>query len=302
MSDMMRGKAGLAMMCSAESVTVGGQWMGRDELAHFGIPGMKHGRRRYQSESGEWTPLGLKERREREGFGEKKKSGGNSSESGKKSSGSSGKSSSNASSLKSLFKKKESAKNLSDDELKTRINRLKMEKEYLELQKANRELSKSPLLETAQNLVKSYTDAKIRKEERAQKKYQLENSRLSSMAALEKAKAEKIEAKSNLFDTVTFGKGRMEARKNLIETKSKHTITGALRDVANRVINKEGSRLVKEMGDKSLTMRAGRAVKSGAKNAYSKGKQLAKDVYTAAGDVVLDIKYPTGKTSGSVKD
>lgn len=44
-----------------------------DELMHEGKPGMRWGINKYQTKSGKWTPLGLKRRREREGFGGKKK-------------------------------------------------------------------------------------------------------------------------------------------------------------------------------------------------------------------------------------
>lgn len=44
-------------------------WEG-EYLAHFRTKGSKNGVRRFQTESGAWTPLGLKERREREGWGE----------------------------------------------------------------------------------------------------------------------------------------------------------------------------------------------------------------------------------------
>lgn len=43
-----------------------------DSLMHWGIPGMKHGRRRYQNEDGTWTRAGLEARRKREGFGERR--------------------------------------------------------------------------------------------------------------------------------------------------------------------------------------------------------------------------------------
>lgn len=43
--------------------------MQQDELFHHGTKGQKHGVNRYQTADGKWTPLGLKRRREREGFG-----------------------------------------------------------------------------------------------------------------------------------------------------------------------------------------------------------------------------------------
>lgn len=51
----------------------GGVYCPDDVLMHWGIPGMKHGRRRYQNEDGTWTEQGLAERRKREGFGERRR-------------------------------------------------------------------------------------------------------------------------------------------------------------------------------------------------------------------------------------
>ena len=44
-----------------------------DYLMHFRTRGSKNGIRRYQQEDGSWTPLGLRLRKEREGWGETKK-------------------------------------------------------------------------------------------------------------------------------------------------------------------------------------------------------------------------------------
>lgn len=43
-----------------------------ESLAHFRTKGSKNGVRRYQLKDGTWTPLGLKERKAREGWGEKR--------------------------------------------------------------------------------------------------------------------------------------------------------------------------------------------------------------------------------------
>lgn len=44
---------------------------GQDTLMHYRTKGSKNGVRRYQTESGEWTPLGLRLRKAREGWGDK---------------------------------------------------------------------------------------------------------------------------------------------------------------------------------------------------------------------------------------
>ena len=45
----------------------------QNSLMHFRTKGSKNGVRRFQNEDGSWTPLGLRERKEREGWGETRK-------------------------------------------------------------------------------------------------------------------------------------------------------------------------------------------------------------------------------------
>ena len=81
-----------------------------DELYHHGILGMKWGVRRYQNKDGTLTNTGKKRRRmENESNSKKEKD--------------------------DSTPKKKSVNELSDTELRDRINRLKMEKDYLDLEK-----------------------------------------------------------------------------------------------------------------------------------------------------------------------
>ena len=93
-----------------------------DELYHHGIKGMKWGVRRYQNSDGSLTLRGKKKYGTRENFERHLAS--------KKFKKSSHK-------LSGIEKKKpiKSAKDMTDDELKSRINRLQMERQYLDLNK-----------------------------------------------------------------------------------------------------------------------------------------------------------------------
>ncbi len=93
-----------------------------DELYHHGIKGMKWGVRRYQNKDGSLTLRGKKKYGTRENF-ERHLAAKKFKKSSHKISG--------------IEKKKpiKSAKDMTDDELKSRINRLQMERQYLDLNK-----------------------------------------------------------------------------------------------------------------------------------------------------------------------
>lgn len=84
-----------------------------DELQHHGVPGMKWGVRRYQSKSGKLTPLGRKRY----------------SAEGKEKAEIKATAKTNTSSSSS----QKSVKDMTNEELKSVINRLEMEKRYREL-------------------------------------------------------------------------------------------------------------------------------------------------------------------------
>ena len=134
-----------------------------DELMHFRTKGSKNGVRRYQQEDGTWTPLGLKLRKAREGWGETKKE--------RKANKAVAKKEKQAAKAEKKVAKKEarhermlkrkeffksnSLKGLSDAEVRKKIARAKMEKEY-------KELTRSHAVETGLKAAKYLLDARIK--------------------------------------------------------------------------------------------------------------------------------------------
>ena len=134
-----------------------------NELMHFRTKGSKNGVRRYQNADGSWTPLGLKERREREGWGDEKvimrpraerkaakavaKAEKKAARAEKRAAKLNAKSAAKAA-LKTKLKKKDLS-GLSDEELKKKIERVKMEQEY-------KELTRSPVLKAGEKIINTY--------------------------------------------------------------------------------------------------------------------------------------------------
>ena len=109
-----------------------------DTIYHFGVKGMKWGRRRFQNKDGSLTPAGRK--RYSDGSSDSDSSGAKPPTMSIKRPGSS-----------SSSKKKVSE--MSDDELRGRINRMNMEKQYAQLTK---ELSGESSSNAKQNKGKSF--------------------------------------------------------------------------------------------------------------------------------------------------
>lgn len=78
-------------------------------LIHSGIKGQKHGVRRYQNKDGTWTPEGKRRRAAREGYSID---------------------SSNKKSKNDKSKAKNDLSNMTDDELRSHINRMQLEDQY----------------------------------------------------------------------------------------------------------------------------------------------------------------------------
>ena len=248
-----------------------------DCLMHWGILGMKHGQRRYQNRDGTWTAAGLAARRQREGWGDSKKK--------RKAERTIARSERHAArkAARAAFlekRQKNKLKNLSDDELQKRINRLKMEKEY-------KELNKNPMVEAGLKLINAYFASKEKKLKRESDKARLEVDRIRAVSELRKAKAAQTQAKNDFLDNSLHGKGYMKAKSDLIQTKAKNTVGGAIRSTLNSIITKEGRNIVKEMPDNSIVLKGAKKVTGGIKRAGKEIKEYGLAAYGVAGDEYL---------------
>lgn len=252
-------------------------------LAHHGIKGMKHGRNRYQTESGEWTEEGLERRRKREGFGERKaakaekKAAKQAAKTEKREARKKAVADAKAAYIEKMRQK--NIKNLSDAELKAKIERVKMEQEY-------KELTKSPLLKTGEKFVADYFKNKNERAERAYNERQVrlsrehelkkldkevEKTKLQTEADKKKAEADKARADTDKLD-IESGT-RMKSLKNQHENnvnqakrfRADYTIVGGIKKLVNKTLSGRGdaaSDIYKGYGE--------------AKAAYVRGKTDAK--------------------------
>lgn len=214
----------------------------QNSLMHFRTKGSKNGVRRFQNEDGTWTPLGLRERKEREGWGDegasRKERRAQRQLARAERHQARRQARAEAREAAAERRRKNSLKGLTDAELQQKINRLKMEQEY-------KELSKSPLLKTGEKLVTSILEYQGNKEQREIEKkrqeIQLEQIRMQKIQAKEgskraasEAQAAKYEAKKKKFDV----KGGLvkERQAQLVNAKTNYrntTIWGAIGKRAN---------------------------------------------------------------------
>ena len=147
------------------------QLYGPNTLAHFRTKGSKNGVRRFQNEDGTWTPLGLKERKEREGWGDRE------TRRAAKREAKAERKAQKAARIEAYReqKRKTNVKTMTDEELRAAIERKKMETEY-------RELNRSPLLKAGERLVTGYMNYRVKKEEAetARKRLALDTKRVEA--------------------------------------------------------------------------------------------------------------------------
>ena len=252
----------------------GGVYCPDDVLMHWGIPGMKHGRRRYQNEDGTWTEQGLAERRKREGFGEREQR-----RAEKKAARTERREARKAARAEARAeyaekRRQKNVKNLTDQEIRSKIERMKLEEEY-------RELAKSPALKLGEKLITEYVKNHNEKMERAYNEKQLrlerehemkklkeqtEQAKLKSTADTARAKADQAKAETDKLD---IEKGtRMKSLKNQAQSnklqakrwRSDYTILGGMRKLGNKILSGRGEQLeteYKAVGESNAAMRRG---------------------------------------------
>ena len=185
-----------------------------DELMHFRTKGSKNGVRRYQEPDGTWTPLGLRLRKAREGWGETRAERKLAKAKAKtarikakeavktkilkekekiKAEKVKAKAAKGKTKWQSIAEKRRNSpiRKLTDEELKKKIERAKMEQEY-------KELTKSPVLKTGEKALMYILEQKAKKADRKaeQEKRKLELARISGEVTKAKEGRKKAEAES----------------------------------------------------------------------------------------------------------
>lgn len=256
---------------------------GQDTLAHYRTRGSKNGVRRYQTESGEWTPLGLRMRKAREGWGEGRQE--------RKAARKEARKERRAAAAAYLEKRRKlNPKNMTDEELRKAIDRKKLEMEY-------KDLNKNQLIKTAGNLISGYMKAKDEKLKRAERAQQMAINRDRAREGLLKAKAENKKYIDSILDNAFHGAKTKEAKANLKKAKNeerKRTIRGAISESVGNILRKEGTRFVKDMSESSITMRGGRAVKS----LFKKGGTKVRNAYNSKRAARRQKTYKGGLNGG----
>ena len=219
-----------------------------NELMHFRTKGSKNGVRRYQNADGSWTPLGLRERKEREGWGETRKerkaakavakAEKKAARVEKRAAKLNAKSEAKAA-LKTKLKKKDLS-GLSDEELKKKIERVKMEQEY-------KELTRSPILKAGEKIINTYLEMQANKanREEAKAKRELESNRIKAdvikaKEATKKAEAEAMNAKMELKKMKQDRKAGLatDRQAKLIQAKIGYKATTIRGGIAKRINQK----------------------------------------------------------------
>lgn len=280
-----------------------------DVLMHFGTPGMKHGRRRYQNEDGTWTDVGLAERKKREGWGErriKRKAARAERREARRASRTEQRAERKAARAEARDRfvqkmkertNKHSLEGLTDAQLKARIDRVKMEMEY-------KELTRSPVIKSAEKFVSNYLKNKAEKAERdyqdrktiLARKHELEilkeqtkQAEIRSNADKERAEADKARAAADReranTDRIDIEKGtrlvRLKNERRNLKLQGKRmrsdtTILGGVRKLVNKTLSGRGDQVADEMRGMSEVRTAYRRGKTDAKIAIKQNRMLTR--------------------------
>ena len=181
---------------------------GQDSLAHFRTKGSKNGVRRFQNPDGSWTPLGLRERKEREGWGSEERKARRAERKEARRA--------RIAAYKEE-KRKTNPKNMTDEELQKAINRKKLEAEY-------RDLSRSPLLKTGEKLVSGYLNYRVKKEEaeNARRRMELDNKRVDAEVAKAKERTKQTRMETEKTKADVKGGLLYERKANLKKAKTEY--------------------------------------------------------------------------------
>ncbi len=208
------------------------------ELVHWGILGMKHGQNRYQNPDGTWTAEGLERRRQRERKALEKQA--------------------------RSAKKSKRLKDMTDDELRSKIARANLEKEY-------RDATKSQFSKNIASIATSYADYKTKQFERQRQK---EKEKLEAM----RYRTQQVEAlykyKTAVQEKKTAKANKAGDKAKLINTQADKTIHGAIR-----------ARLARFIGSTPMSIAQAKAKKQKDKLAMM---QLNKKVSDIAAEIYTD--------------
>lgn len=215
-----------------------------DTLMHWRTKGSKNGVRRYQNTDGSWTPLGIKLRKEREGWGEAKRQKRENAAKQREE-------------RKQRFtqrreqrqqqmeqrRQQRSLKGVSDEELRKRIERIKLEKEY-------KELTRSPALVMGEKVVNTIIQAKKNAADRKERETKMEKDMIEAKAKLLTAEADKAYAakRGNVKARKFKAKADLKKEKN---QERKATIRGAISQAVNNRISSHSSRRANELKGKA---------------------------------------------------
>lgn len=234
------------------------QLYGPNTLAHFRTKGSKNGVRRFQNEDGTWTPLGLRERKEREGWGDKE------ARRAAKKQAKAERKAQKAARVEAYReqKRKSNVKTMTDEELRQKIERAKLETEY-------RELTRSPVLKFGEKMLNGYMNYRVKKEEAesAKAKFALDAKRVEAdiIRSKEQTKRAAQEAK----------KAKSEA------DKMKSDVSGGLKFARKAELKKAKTEYRGTTLRGNLARAIGTKINAGLKEKYSK-------IRTSEGQVAAD--------------
>lgn len=203
-----------------------------DYLMHFRTRGSKNGVRRYQNPDGSWTELGLRERREREGWGDSKaerRANKAVAKAERRLARTERRAERKQKREQRQFeraekKRKSKLSGLTDEEMKAKLERARMEHEYKEL------TQNKSLLEAGANAVSKYLEYKDNKAKRI-----MDMNRMKVDMA--RAKAEKVKAVEGRKKAVAEAdKARYENRGRAARKKAAATLTDSKKEYANYTI------------------------------------------------------------------